>query len=55
MLLVGSKVKAYIKSKGYMSSGELLEEMNKVVHEMLDKAIKRTESNKRSTVRGGDI
>ena len=55
MLLVGSKVKAYIKSKGFMTSGDALEALNKEVHMLLDHAMRRTESNKRSTVRGNDF
>ena len=55
MVVVGSKVKAYIKSKGLMSSGDLLEALNLKVHALLDDAMGRTQSNKRSTVRGTDL
>jgi len=54
-LIVASKVKAYIKSKGYMTSGDAIEGLNEEVYRLIDKAIGRTESNKRSTVRALDF
>lgn len=54
-LLVTSKVKAYIKSKGMMTSSESLGALNNAVYAMLDKAIARTEANRRSTVRPQDV
>ena len=55
MLIVGSKVKAYIKSKGFMTAGDTLEGLNKVVEECLDKATERTKANKRATVKPQDL
>jgi histone H3/H4 len=55
MMLVGSKVKAYIKSKDGKTSGELLEELNKHVAMMLDRAIERAKGNKRTTVKAQDV
>lgn len=55
MLVVGSKVKAYIKSKGCHTSGELLEGLNTKVHALLDDACARTQANKRSTVKSTDL
>lgn len=55
MMLVGSKVKAYIKSKDGKTSGELLEALNKSVSMMLDRAIERAKANKRTTVKAQDI
>jgi hypothetical protein len=55
MVVVGSKVKAYIKEKGMQSSGDLLDALNDLVHWHLDKAVERTKSNGRATVRAGDI
>lgn len=55
MMLVGSKVKAYIKSKDAKTSGELLDEMNKHVAMMLDRAIERAKGNKRTTVKPQDV
>ena len=55
VLVVGSKVKAYIKKKGCMSSGDLLGALSDEVRRLLDAAVVRTKSNKRSTVRSGDL
>jgi len=54
-LIVGSKVKAYIKKKGAMTSGELLEAVNKSVYCLLDCAVARTKANGRKTVRAQDV
>ena len=54
-LVVGSKVKAYVKSKDMMSSGELIGALSDKVHDLLDAAIARTKSNKRSTVKASDL
>ena len=55
MLVVGSKVKAYVKEKGCMSAGDVLPALNDKVHDLLDAAVERTKSNKRSTVRPQDL
>ena len=55
MLVVASKVRAYIKGKGMLTSGELLEALNGCVHSCLDDAIKRAQANKRSTVKAQDL
>jgi len=55
MLVVGSKVKAYIKSKGCMTSGDALAALNDKVHDVLDQAAARTKANKRSTLRPQDL
>lgn len=54
-LVVGSKVKAYVKSKDMMSSGELITALSDKVHDLLDAAIARTQANKRSTVKASDL
>lgn len=54
-LVIGSKVKAYIKSKGLMCSGELPDAVSDLVRQALDKACERTSANKRSTVRPHDL
>ncbi|MHC4666586.1 MAG: hypothetical protein ACYS9T_11640 [Planctomycetota bacterium] len=46
VLVVASKVKAYIKSKGMMTS---------CVYAILDAAAKRTKANRRSTVKPQDL
>jgi len=55
MLVVGSKVKAYIKSKGLHTSGDFTEALSKEVTAVLDKAVARCQGNKRSTVRPNDL
>ena len=54
VLIVGSKVKAYVRSKKCMVSGDLVEAVSNEVYGLLDKAIARTKANKRSTVRPQD-
>ena len=55
VLVVGSKVKAYIKSKGCMTSSEVLAALNDCVYCCLDRGIARTQANKRSTVKAQDL
>lgn len=55
MLVVGSKVKEYVRSKGLMASGDLLEAVSDCVHDMIDRASDRVSSNKRSTMRPHDL
>ena len=55
MMVVSSKVKAYIKSKGCMTSGDALAELNCKIACMLDAAVARTQANKRSTVKPQDL
>ncbi|MFH0945362.1 MAG: hypothetical protein V2A76_09215 [Planctomycetota bacterium] len=55
VLVVGSKVKDYVRSKGLMASGDLLEAISEKVHAMIDCAADRTTSNKRSTMRPNDL
>ena len=54
-LVVASKVKAYVKSKGMMSSSDALEALNKKMYCILDTAICRTKANRRSTVKPQDL
>jgi len=55
MLVVGSKVKEYVKSKGLNSSGDLIEALNKKVEKLLDEAAERTKANGRKTMRPEDL
>ena len=55
VLVVGSKVKNYIKSNGMKCSGELVEALSNTVHVALDAAIGRCNGNRRSTVRPVDL
>ena len=55
ILVVGSKVKAYIKEKGCHTSSELLEGLSEAVAKMIDGAVARCQGNKRSTVKKVDL
>lgn len=55
MLIVSSKVKAYIKSKGFMTSADSLEQLNVKVYKLIDEALARTEANKRQTLKASDL
>jgi hypothetical protein len=54
-LVVASKIKAYIKGKGMMTSSDALEAISDRVYCMLDKAAERTKANRRSTVKPQDL
>ncbi len=54
-LIVASKVKAHIKSKGMMTSSDALEAISEKVYCILDSAIARTQANRRSTVKPQDL
>ena len=55
VLVVASKVKAYVKSKGMMSSSDAIAALNDSVYALLDAAICRTKANRRSTVKPQDM
>jgi len=55
VLVVASKVKAYVKSKGKMSSSDSIAALNDKIYCLLDAAIARTEANRRSTVKPQDL
>ncbi|HLG20387.1 MAG TPA: hypothetical protein VI895_11310 [Bdellovibrionota bacterium] len=55
MLVVGSKVRALIKSKKCMTSSELLPALTDAVHGLIMKAVERAKANKRSTLRARDL
>ena len=55
MMVVASKVKAYIKSKGCMTSGDALAALNGKIACILEAAVARTQANKRSTVKPQDL
>jgi len=54
-LVVASKMKAYVRGKGMMSSSEAVEAISEVVYNVLDAAIARAKANRRSTVRAQDL
>jgi hypothetical protein len=55
VLVVASKMKAYIRSKGMMCSSDAIQAMSDCVYCCLDKAMARTEANRRSTVKPQDL
>ena len=55
MLLVGSKTKAAMKSKGVNVASDALESLNEMVYWYLDQAVARAHANGRKTVRGHDF
>ena len=54
-LVVASKMKAYIREKGMMSSAEAVEAISDHVYSILDAAIVRAQANRRSTVKAQDF
>ncbi len=54
-LIVGTKVKNYIKSKDVMSSSDVLSSLNDALYCALDKAIARAKANGRKTVQAKDV
>jgi hypothetical protein len=55
MLVVASKVKAYVRSKGMMTASDSLPALNDAIYALLDAALCRTSSNKRSTLKPQDM
>ena len=53
--VVASKVKSYVREKGYNVSSELVAELSNRAQTLLDSAGKRCEGNGRRTVRKFDI
>ncbi len=54
-LVVGSKVKDFIKEEELRTDGDLLEALSEKVEVMLKSAMKRCKENGRSTVRPCDL
>ena len=52
---VASKIKEYVRSKGYCAGSNLPDAVSQKVVDLLDAAIDRTESNGRKTVRAEDL
>ena len=55
MLVFASKVKAFVKSKGMMTSSEALPALSECVYAMLSAALTRTAANRRSTLKPQDL
>lgn len=55
MLLIGTKTKDAIKSEGLNVSGDALDKLNEIVHDLVKHAQERCVSNGRKTVKGTDF
>ncbi len=55
VLVVASKVKDFVKSKGCMTSSDTIPALSEKVYALLEDAIARTQGNKRSTVKPQDL
>jgi hypothetical protein len=55
VLVVASKVKAYVKSKQMHTSSDAIAALSDKVCTILDDAISRTKANRRSTVKPQDL
>ena len=55
VLVVGSKVREYVKSKGCMTSSELIGALNEQVYCLLNSAVSRAQGNGRKTVAARDV
>ncbi len=55
VLVVASKVKAYIKSKKCMTSSDSIAALSDKVYALIDAAIVRTKGNRRTTVKPQDL
>ena len=52
---VASKIKHLVRSKGFCAGSDLPDAVSQKVVEMLEAAIRRTESNGRKTVKAEDL
>lgn len=55
VLIVASKVKAYIKSKDLNTASESIEAISERVYELIDAAASRTAGNGRKTLKAQDL
>jgi len=54
-VLVVSKIRTYVRSKGCMTSKDAIEALNAKVRHILDDSIVRAKANKRLTVKPQDV
>lgn len=54
-IVVVSKVKEYVKTKGMQTSETAIESLSTAVRDLLDKAVLRAKDNGRQTVKDRDI
>lgn len=55
VVVVASKIKAYIRAKGYMCGADAIQTMSDCVYCCMDKAMARAEANRRRTVKSQDV
>jgi len=55
ILVVASKIKAYIKGKGLSTSAAVMEKLSEEIRKACDKAIAKAEKAKRKTVMDRDF
>jgi hypothetical protein len=55
VLVVASKVKAYVKSKKMMTSADAIGALSNKIYGILDCACERTKANRRSTLKPQDL
>jgi hypothetical protein len=55
VLVVASKIRAYIKSKKMMTSSEAIPAISDKVYCLLDRAAERSKANRRSTIKAQDL
>lgn len=55
ILVVQSKVKAFVKKKGCNTSADAAKALSKLVEDALEKAVKRAKANRRKTVKETDV
>jgi hypothetical protein len=55
LLVVASKVKAYVRSRGLNTSAEAISCLSDKVHVLLDQATARTSANGRKTLKPQDV
>lgn len=55
VLVVASKVKGYIRSKGMMCSSDAIAALSAGLYDCLDQAMGRAKANRRSTVKPQDV
>lgn len=55
ILVVASKVKAYIRSKGCMCGADAIGALSDSIYCQIDRAMARTQANRRSTVKAQDV
>ncbi|MBN1283490.1 MAG: hypothetical protein JXA24_06950 [Proteobacteria bacterium] len=54
-LVVVSKIKEYVKTKGMQTSETAVDAISNAVRELLDKAVARAKDNGRQTIKDRDI